>query len=326
MKYESFYLIDESIGKTACVERQVTALNMFKKTYSTFQIQNADRNLITEGVLYKTACTSAFNEYIQDGRSFTNALESNNHHPVSGPFSIGNLNEDEDIYVEIKCIEPFNDIVWCLTRSAGALKNKYSDLTNCEYSRRLRILETNEHINTQQCSVGFIGTISKEKMSTGRGGSHGGNLDLPCVKAGSAIILPSFHKSSDVWFGDIHYKQGWGELSGVALECSGFISFIQNRITLIQKTTEPIIIEPIEKGVILYFVGIRETFELALQAAINNMFQYKRIFHCLDDEEMYYKIGTEADLMIGQSVGKTISIAIKIKSRNFEDILKNKEK
>lgn len=324
LEHNGSYLLDESIGKTACIKRQILALNMFKKTYSTFQPLNKDRIIINEGIEYRTACTSAFNDYIYDGDSFTGALNSKNHHPVSGPFSIGELKEDEDICIEIKRIQPFNDIVWCLTRSAGALKDNYNDITNSEYSRKMRIIESNDHIKTQQCSIGFVGTISKEKMSTGRGCSHGGNLDFPCVKAGSIVILPSLHKSSDVWFGDIHYKQGWGELSGVALECSGLISFIQKRILLIHKTNEPIIIEPFEKDIFLYFVGIRETFEQALQAAIINILQYKRVFDCFDDNEMYYKIGTDANLMIGQSIGKTISLAIKLKIDKIENLFRER--
>ena len=316
-------MLDESIGKTACIERQVFALNKFKKTYSTFQTPQQDRIYIDEGVEYRAACTSAFNEYIYDGDSFTQALNSRKHHPVSGPFSIGELKEDEDIFIEIKRIEPFNDIVWCLTRSAGALKEKFSDITNSEFSRKMKIVENNEHEKMNNCNIGFIGTVSKEQISTGRGGSHGGNLDLPCVKAGTIIILPSINKSSDVWFGDIHYKQGWGELSGVALECSGLISFIPKRVSLIHKTNEPIIIETLGNEVFLYFVGIRETFEQALQAAITNMIQYKKAFDCVDDNEMYYKIGTDADLMIGQAIGKTISLTIKIKIDRIEDFFKD---
>ena len=159
-----------------------------------------------------------------------------------------------------------------------------------------------------------------ENISTGRGGSYGGNLDLPCIRAGSMIILPSLHNSSDVWFGDIHYKQGWGELSGVASECSGMMSFTQNRISLIQKTNEPIIIESISDGYFLYFVGKRRTFEQVLDAATRNMLRFKKAFNCNDDADMYYKIGTDADLMMGQAVAKTISLAIKIKVDSLDSI------
>jgi len=315
--YNASYLLDESLGRTACIEKHVSAINAFKKSYSTFHALNHERIFVDEGVDSRAVCTSAFNEYIYDAETFSNALNDERHHPISGPFSIGDLKENEDICIEIKRIEPFCDVVWCLTRSAGVLNWKYNNLTNSSYSRKMRISENTE---SHQCNVGFIGTVSDEKMSSGRGGSHGGNLDLPCVKAGSKIILPALRKSSNVWFGDIHYKQGWGELSGVALECSGLISFAQKRITLIEKTKEPIVIESAANNTFLYFVGIRESYEKALQSAIDNMMRYKRAFNCFDDSAMYYKIGTEADLMIGQAIGKTISIAIKLKIDRLENM------
>ena len=245
------------------------------------------------------------------------ALNNKKHHPISGPFSVGTLKNDEDILIEIKSIETFDDVVWCLTRSAGILKDNYKYVNNSEYSRKMRIIDKKDENITKYC-VGFVGTNSIEYMSSGRGGCHGGNLDLPCIKSGSTILLPSQCNSSDVWFGDLHYEQGWGELAGVASECSGIVTFVQKRVSLIQKTLEPIVIETIEKDIYLYFVGARNTFEEALQAATRNILRFKKAFNCANDTDMYYKIGTNADLMIGQAVAKTISLAIKIKVTTLE--------
>jgi acetamidase/formamidase len=51
-------------------------------------------------------------------------------------------------------------------------------------------------------------------------GDFGGNMDAPEIREGTTVYLPIFHDGAYLYFGDIHAKQGEGEISGTGLETS----------------------------------------------------------------------------------------------------------
>jgi len=51
-------------------------------------------------------------------------------------------------------------------------------------------------------------------------GDFGGNMDAPEIREGTTVYLPIFHDGAYLYFGDIHAKQGYGEVSGTGLETS----------------------------------------------------------------------------------------------------------
>ncbi|MCC6240807.1 MAG: acetamidase/formamidase family protein [Phycisphaerales bacterium] len=73
--------------------------------------------------------------------------------------------------------------------------------------------------------VGCIGVCPPwgQSISTLFCGIHGGNMDIPLIRPGTAIELPVFHDGALLMMGDIHAAQGHGEIIGGGIETSGKI-------------------------------------------------------------------------------------------------------
>jgi amidase len=70
-----------------------------------------------------------------------------------------------------------------------------------------------------QPMIGTIGVApAGEPVENYAPGLHGGNLDVPAVAEGATVYLPVFVDGALLGLGDVHARQGDGEISGVALE------------------------------------------------------------------------------------------------------------
>jgi acetamidase/formamidase len=81
----------------------------------------------------------------------------------------------------------------------------------------------------------FIGTICvamKEKVSLSYDANREmvGNVDCPNIKKGSAVIMPVNVPGAFLSLGDLHAKQGDGELLGCAMESDGIVRLSINLI------------------------------------------------------------------------------------------------
>jgi len=56
-------------------------------------------------------------------------------------------------------------------------------------------------------------------------GNFGGNMDAADIREGVTVYLPIFHEGAYFYFGDVHARQGDGELCGAALETTATVSF-----------------------------------------------------------------------------------------------------
>jgi len=56
-------------------------------------------------------------------------------------------------------------------------------------------------------------------------GDFGGNMDAADVAEGATVYLPIFHEGAYFYFGDVHARQGDGEISGTGLETSAEVTF-----------------------------------------------------------------------------------------------------
>ena len=73
--------------------------------------------------------------------------------------------------------------------------------------------------------IGMISTTPQdEKIKTGHAVKrNGGNLDLPFVTENIDLYLPVDIEGAGLYLGDVHAIQGYGELSGIAMEASSKI-------------------------------------------------------------------------------------------------------
>ena len=70
--------------------------------------------------------------------------------------------------------------------------------------------------------IGMIATTpKKENIKTGHAKRiNGGNLDIPFITEGVDIYIPVEIEGAGLYLGDVHGLQGYGELSGIAMEAS----------------------------------------------------------------------------------------------------------
>ena len=83
--------------------------------------------------------------------------------------------------------------------------------------------------------VGTMGICPPQgiEVSTMLAGSHGGNMDLALIRAGSTLLLPIYQEGGLLSLGDIHAAQGHGEIVGGGIETSGKV---QMRVRVLKGT------------------------------------------------------------------------------------------
>jgi acetamidase/formamidase len=172
--------------------------------------------------------------------------KANQHHPLTGPIEVAGARPGEVLRVAIRSIVP-QEMAQSLSRSAGA--EPLQDPLFGDRSPVIGVLHrrggTEEieysHVNLP-CDpmLGIVGTAPAQgHIRTGHGGPTGGNLDLPFVRAGSVVYLPVEREGALLYLGDAHALQAYGELGGIALECSAEVE-----IELARCAPEPGWLEP----------------------------------------------------------------------------------
>lgn len=152
------------------------------------------------------------------------------HHPLTGPIYIENAMPGDILKVHIYKIET-EEMAQSLSRTAGI-----EPLDNPEISERIPILSKlnlekeiyycNEIKLAYRPMIGMIATTPKEdKIRTGHAGKkNGGNLDIPFITEGTDIYIPVDIEGAGLYLGDVHAAQGYGELSGIAMEASSKVT------------------------------------------------------------------------------------------------------
>ncbi|OLZ11580.1 acetamidase/formamidase family protein [Sulfobacillus thermosulfidooxidans] len=161
----------------------------------------------------------------------------------------------------------------------------------------------------------FMGTIGTapdlEALSALTPFMHGGNMDVPDVKAGNTVYLPVNVKGAYFSTGDCHVAQGEGEACGVALEISGKITLsfdlIKNR---------PISWPRIESPKEIMTVGSARPMEDAARIAYSELVKWLiHDFH-FDKWDAYQLVSQAGKLYVGNMVDTYYSLVAKL-SKEF---------
>ncbi len=154
--------------------------------------------------------------------------KANRHHPLTGPIEVRGALAGEALRVTVRSIRP-HEMAQSLSKSAGAeplkdpLFGDRSPVVGVPRVRDGRVVEVDYGTLRLSCDpmLGFLGTAPAEgHIRAGHGGHTGGNLDLPFVRTGCTVYLPVERDGGKLYLGDAHALQAYGELGGIALECS----------------------------------------------------------------------------------------------------------
>lgn len=157
--------------------------------------------------------------------------------PVTGPVYIDGAEPGDRLEITVEDIQPGdcgNEGYYTYVPGQGLFANPYvpeafvSDTGFCDVSAGtfdFRFGKTTIKLKTEP----FIGTISiagqdKVYFSYESNKDIVGNMDCPNAKKGSTIVMPVHVPGALLYLGDLHAKQGDGELLGCAVECDGLVT------------------------------------------------------------------------------------------------------
>ena len=151
--------------------------------------------------------------------------------------------------------------------------------------------------------IGTIGTAPKDEkiLSYWNNREFGGNVDCALICEGNEVVLPVNVKGAILSLGDVHIRQGDGEVSGCAVECRGEVLI---KIDVVKSVNAQYYEWPQVNGTT--FVGslgcVHNSMEKAMQAALFDL--VKRI-------ELYYGFGIlDAYQLVAQCVELKICQAV----------------
>lgn len=140
---------------------------------------------------------------------------------------------------------------------------------------------------------------------------HGGNLDVPLVRAGATLYLPVNVDGASLAVGDVHARQGDGELSGVAVEIAARTTLI---VDLIKGVSIP---GPrLESDTHLMSIGCARPLEDAYRISQHDLVSWVRDLTGLDTLEAYQLVSQAGSAQVGNVCDPNYSMVAMIdKSR-----------
>jgi amidase len=163
----------------------------------------------------------------------------------------------------------------------------------------------------------FMGTIGTapdlEMLSALTPFTHGGNMDVPDVRAGNEVHLPVRVPGAYFFTGDCHAAQGEGEACGVALEISGKIT-----LSFELRKNAPISWPRIVSDDELMTVGSARPMEDAAKIAYKELILWLENEYSIDRWDAYQLVTQAGKLYVGNMVDTYYSLVAKI-DRRFVD-------
>lgn len=273
-----------------------------------------------EEVLVKTI--NAFGDKFETLSQLEHLMSMKNpphHHPLTGPIYIEGAKPGDFLKVHIEEIK-LKEMAQMLSKTAGILPLEKDE--NFDFSSRypyiseildeegtLRYLK----MKAKPC-VGIIATMPKEGMiKTGHIGETGGNFDNPFITEGVDIYLPVEVEGAGLYLGDVHAKQAYGELSGIALEAS---SEVKIKVSIVKPwipfEKAPIFImgkEPLTKQDSLAIIGIGKNFqngdEAVRDAFLKAIEVIKRLKPTMSEMKIRSLLSLIGNSMAGQAYSNT---------------------
>ena len=199
----------------------------------TIDKQNEFIAKIKEGQKICVETINAYGDRFKDLNQLINLINDKkgktHHHPLTGPIYIENANPGDVIKVHIYKIDT-EEMAQSMSKTAGI-----DPITNPAIAERIPIIsEKSSESEIYYCNgikldyspmIGIIATTPNEgKIKTGHAKvKNGGNLDIPFIAPNNDIYLPVDIEGAGLYLGDVHALQGYGELSGIAMEASSKI-------------------------------------------------------------------------------------------------------
>jgi len=188
----------------------------------------------SSGDVVEVEVYDCFANAIRPDRGLKEVLESGEEvfdNPVTGPIYIEGAERGDTLAVDILGIDVGEDAVTALVPGFGALEGWLTEVPPVTKFSEIRdgkvVFVTSKEKSIKISIQPFIGTIgvapAVESVSTVTPSRHGGNLDTSYVTVGNRLYLRVNVKGALFGLGDVHARQGNGEICGTAAEVPAFV-------------------------------------------------------------------------------------------------------
>ncbi len=241
--------------------------------------------------------------------------------PQTGPLYIEGAEPGDTLAVQILAIEPDRDwAVSCIQKPLGGLTpNKFTRMLNEPLGEKTWIYRQDENGNfTHDRYLSFpwepfLGTIATasalEVISALTPYEQGGNMDSPDVCPGNIVYLPVEVEGAYFFTGDVHAKQGQGELCGVALEIAAKVT-LKFELIKHKKIRWPRIESPTE----LMVVGSAKPMEDAARIAYAELIDWM-VEYGWDRLDAYQALTQDGKLYCANMVDTVYSMVAKVSKK-----------
>ena len=285
----------------------------------TFSPHNKPVLMVRPGDEVKVETYDCFANVVRPDNDLAQVLQSGTKlfdNPVTGPIYVEGAEKGDTLIIDILDIQVPDRGVTAVMPGFGALEGWLSrspTLTKFSAIRNGRICYRTDDGREISFSVKpFIGTIGvappTESISTITPHKHGGNMDVADVSKGNRLYLPVGVSGALFAAGDVHARQGDGEICGTAVEIPATLTF---KFDILKgKSIEWPRIESSEE---IMTIASARPLEDAARLAFRELIQWLTEDYKLSVYDAYMLLSLTADARIAQIVDPLYTVVAKIK-------------
>lgn len=148
--------------------------------------------------------------------------------------------------------------------------------------------------------IGCIGTARPENTPD-KGIPHrcGGNLDVREVCAGTTVYLPVETEKALLFLGDVHARQGDGEICGWGAECRGLVSLSVEKAAPLPFSPESALLAENDQSLMAF--GFGQGFENAYNASVKALLDFAAYRCGREAKDVCVRLGLAMESHVAQS-------------------------
>jgi acetamidase/formamidase len=228
------------------------------------------------------------------------ALDMDRIHTLSGPVYVEDAMPGDVLAVTLLEIEPGNWGWMGIIPGFGLLADEFPDplLSTFPLDQVIEFAPGIRIPLSPFAGVMGVAPASNELLNTIPPRANGGNMDDPSLVAGTTVYFPVFVKGALFSIGDTHAVQGYGEVSGTAVEAPMRIIY---RVRVV-KGGLPMQEPQYETDAYYATTGFAATLDDAVKNATRYMMDYLVYTHGLSRQQAYMLCSIAGDLKIAEVV------------------------
>lgn len=253
---------------------------------------------VSPGKTVKVETKDVFGNQITSDQDRIQEIDRSLLHPATGPIYIEGAEPGDVLKINIEKISLESPAVQGLVPNFGLLGEDYQLHETKIFpvsDNSMRIGDISLPLNPM---IGTIGVAPPEKsIPCNSPGNHGGNMDTRFVTTGATLLLPVFVKGALLTLGDVHARQGDGEVSGISAEVSATV-----KMKILIKESQSIEAPQIRYQDRIITLGSADNLNQAAKKAVRRMIETLSKEYPISKTSAYMLCTLVGDLAISQIV------------------------